>query len=72
MNGRPFSVHIRCCKDIDSAANTALKKHKIATAKKIDDKNTQIALAAVHNLVDASSSQEGQEMDLDVDMQVSS
>jgi hypothetical protein len=71
MNGRPFSVHISCCKDIDSAANTALKKHKIITAKKTEEKNAQIALAVARNLVDASSSQpfqDGQEIDLDVDM----
>lgn len=71
MNGRSFSVHIRCCKDIDSAANTALKKHKIFTAKKTDKKIAQIALSAAQNLLDASDNQDAQEIDLDVDMQVS-
>lgn len=68
-NGRPFSVHIRCCKTIDLAANVALKKHKIITAKKIDAKKAQIA--AANNLAAlASGSQlipDGREMNMDVD-----
>jgi hypothetical protein len=70
-NGRPFSVHIRCCKTIDSAANIALKKHKIITAKKIEAKKARIA--AAKNVAASSSQriQDAQEMDLDndVDMQ---
>jgi hypothetical protein len=74
LNGRPYSVHIGLCKNIDSAANTALKKHKIVTAKRFDEKKAQIAARrelasqAAQN-VGASSSQDGREIGLDVDMQ---
>jgi hypothetical protein len=72
INGRSYSVHIRLCKYIDSAANTALKKHKIITAKKLEEKKAAVeacqeSLAAAHT---AQALHDGQEMDLDdVDMQ---
>jgi hypothetical protein len=74
LNGRPYSVHIGLCKNIDSAANTVLKKHKIVTAKRFDEKKAQIAArrelaAQAAQNVGASSSQDGREIDLDVDMQ---
>ena len=42
-NGRPYSMHIKSCKDIDSAVNMALKKHKIVTAKRTEEKKADIA-----------------------------
>ena len=36
-------MHIKSCKEIDSAVDTALKKHKILTAKKVEDKKAAIA-----------------------------
>ena len=71
-NGRPYSVHISLCKNIDSAVNTALKKHKIIMAKRINEKKAQIAARRESAAQAASSSQpllDGQNMELDVDLQ---
>lgn len=73
-NGRPYSMHIASCKDINSAADTALKKHKIIAAKKLEKKKAEIAarkeLAA--QAAQASSSQMlPDSQDVDVDMEVS-
>ena len=58
-NGRPFSVHIGLCKNIDSAADTAISKHKIITAKKKDEKKARIEASQNQNAL----------MILDVDIQ---
>ena len=38
QNGRPYSMHIKSCRDIDSAVDEALKKHKDLVAKKLEEK----------------------------------
>jgi Plavaka transposase len=42
-NGRPYSAHLALCKFLGSAADIALKKHKINTAKKLELKRRDIA-----------------------------
>jgi len=42
-NGRPYSVHLVLCKSLGSAADMALKKHKINSAKKSESKRKDIA-----------------------------
>jgi hypothetical protein len=69
INGRPYSVHIRLCKNIDSAANNALKKHKIITAKKYEEKKAAVAARRESAAHAAQALQDGQEMDLEVDIQ---
>ena len=52
--------------------NTALKKHKIIMAKRINEKKAQIAARRESAAQAASSSQpllDGQNMELDVDLQ---
>jgi len=74
LNGRPYSIHITSCKYIDSAADIALNKHKITTAKKFEAKRAQKSalkeLAAGQNQhASTSANQElfnNQDMDLDV------
>jgi hypothetical protein len=41
-NGRPYSAHLGFCKLLGSAADTALKKHKISSAMKLDIKRRNI------------------------------
>jgi hypothetical protein len=69
INGRPYSVHIRLCKNIDLAANTALKKHKIVSAKKIEEKKAAIAARRESAAQAGQPLLDGQEGDLDLDMQ---
>ena len=62
-NGRPYSLHIKSCKDIDSAVNMALKKHKILTAKRTEEKKA--AIAARKELAAQRSEADGP-MDVDI------
>jgi len=43
-NGRPYSVHLVLCKSLGSAADMALKKHKINSAKKLESKRKDVAM----------------------------
>jgi hypothetical protein len=43
QNGRPYSLHIKSCKEINSAVENALKKHRILTTKKFEEKKAAIA-----------------------------
>jgi hypothetical protein len=68
LDGRPYSMHIKSCKDISSVTDTTLKKHKIIMAKKTQAKKISIAvhreLAQVtqNQLECASSSQDNQDV----------
>ncbi|PPQ91239.1 hypothetical protein CVT25_000304, partial [Psilocybe cyanescens] len=42
FNGRPFTKHVSSCKKFDNAADTAIKQHKIAAAKKAEEKRLEI------------------------------
>ena len=44
LNGRSYSVHLTCCKSLRSATDSALKKHKINSAKKTQAKKLDIAV----------------------------
>jgi hypothetical protein len=70
QNGRPYSMHIKSCREIDSAVDQALKKHKILTAKKSEEKKAAIA---AHRELAAHASQvlaDDQDMDVDSDHEV--
>ena len=43
-NGRPYSVHLGLCKSLSLAADMALKKHKINSAKKLESKRKDVAM----------------------------
>ena len=43
MNGRPYSVHLTSCKNLHSATDSALRKHKITAAKKSEAKRLEVA-----------------------------
>ena len=43
LDGRAYSVHLTCCKALRSATDSALKKHKVITAKKIETKRLDVA-----------------------------
>jgi hypothetical protein len=43
-NGRPYSVHLVLYKSLGSAADMALKKHKINSAKKSESKRKDVAM----------------------------
>ena len=43
MNGRPYSVHLTSCKDLHSATDSALRKHKLIAAKKSEAKRLEVA-----------------------------
>ena len=57
-------MHIKSCKEIVSAVDTALKKHKIVTAKKAEEKKA--AIAAQRELASQASQilPDDQDMDL--------
>ena len=61
-------MHIKSCREIDSAVNEALKKHKNQVAKKTEDKKAAAVVAAQRDL-DAQMFPENQ-MDVDMDSQV--
>jgi hypothetical protein len=79
QNGRPYSMHIKSCKEIVSAVDTALKKHKTLAVKRFEERKAAIALAA-HNrelaaqaLASAASQvplSDDQDMDVDSDQEV--
>lgn len=74
LNGRAYSVHLTCCKALGSATDSALKKHKINTAKKSQAKRLDIAarkeLMAQATMNQGASSSQGllddQDMDADI------
>lgn len=83
QNGRPYSMHIKSCKEIDSAVDIALKKHKILNAKKSEEKKIQIAAIAARRELAAQASQnqyasssqefpDDHDMDVDSDQEVTS
>ena len=43
MNGRPYSVHLTSCKNLHSATDSALRKHKLTAAKKSEVKRLEVA-----------------------------
>ena len=59
-------MHIKSCKEINSAVDKALKKHKILTAKK------KMAISAHRELVEQASQAlpDHDEMDVDSDQEV--
>ena len=58
QNGRPYSMHIKSCEKIDLAVNTALKKHRILIAKRLEEKKIRIAAIAAQREMDIDSGQE--------------
>jgi hypothetical protein len=65
QNGRPYSMHIKSCREVNSAVDTTLKKHKILIAKKEKEKAASIA---AHRDLAAQASQmfpDDHEMDVD-------
>ena len=66
---RLYSIHTRLCKKIDLAVNTSLKKHKILTTKKINEKKAAVAACRESAAHTAQLLQDGQEINMDVDMQ---
>lgn len=70
-NGRPYSAHLGLCKSLRSAVDTALKKNKINSAKKLEMKRKDIA--ARRELPPEENPNEenpNEEMDMDVDPDV--
>ena len=64
VNGRPHSIHMASCIDLRSATDTALKKHKINTARKLRLKKLdlearkELGLVATNQLEVASYNQD--------------
>jgi hypothetical protein len=76
QNGRPYSMHIKSCKEIISAVDTALKKHKTLAVKRFEERKTAIALAAHRELAAQASAasqvplSDDQDMNVDSDQEV--
>lgn len=58
-------MHIKSCKEIDSAVDTALKKHKIFTAKRTEERKA--AFAAHRELLAKAPQVLPNDQDMDVD-----
>lgn len=71
-NGRPYSAHLAICKSLRSAADTALKKHKINSAKKSELKRRDVAtrreLAAEGRETPVEALPDAQDMDVDANV----
>ena len=65
LNGRAYSVHLTCCRYLGLATDSALKKHKINTAKKSQAKRINIA-ARKELLAQAVMNQGGSDMITDL------
>jgi hypothetical protein len=68
LNGRPYSMHIKSCREIDSAVDEALKKHKSLVAKKSEEKKAAAVVAAQMEL--EAQTIPADQMDVDKDLEV--
>lgn len=63
-------MHIKSCREIDSAVDRALKKHKILIAKKVEEKKASIAARRDLAAQASQALADDQEMDVDSDQEV--
>jgi len=70
---RPYSMHIKSCREVVSAVDEALKKHKTLIAKQAEEKKAAAVDAAQRELVVQTSQPQAfpdDHMDVDMDSEV--